>query len=227
MISAVVFDLDDTLYDEIDYCQSGFQAVAEFLVQFSTSPCISDAYTCLWKHFAAGNRTRTFNAALDELHIAYDDNFILQLVELYRTHHPTLRLPPESRDLLETLHDRYTLALLTDGFLPAQRLKIAALGIRTYFQAIVYTEELGRQFWKPSPAGFEKLSDILNIPPEHMAYIADNDTKDFIAPNQLGMLTIQLRRPARLHTDAADHPDAQPQLRTDHIAELPSLLARY
>ena len=227
MIAAAVFDLDDTLYDEADYCQSGFQAVAEFLVRFTTNACTTDLYTCLWKHFAAGNRTRTFNAVLDELGVEYDDDLILQLVELYRTHHPTLRLPPESRQLLETLKNNYTLALLTDGFLPAQRLKIAALGLRTHFQAIVYTEELGRQFWKPSPVAFEKLSEMIAIPLEQMAYIADNETKDFIAPNQLGMLTIQFQRPARLHTDPGDHPDAQPKLRTDQITELPAILDRY
>ena len=31
MITTVVFDLDDTLYDEVEYCRSGFEAVAEFL----------------------------------------------------------------------------------------------------------------------------------------------------------------------------------------------------
>ncbi len=31
MINTVIFDLDDTLYDEIDYCKSGFAAVADFL----------------------------------------------------------------------------------------------------------------------------------------------------------------------------------------------------
>ena len=31
MIKTVVFDLDDTLYDEIEYCKSGFRAVSEFL----------------------------------------------------------------------------------------------------------------------------------------------------------------------------------------------------
>jgi FMN phosphatase YigB (HAD superfamily) len=29
MIKTVVFDLDDTLYDELDYCKSGFMAIAE------------------------------------------------------------------------------------------------------------------------------------------------------------------------------------------------------
>ena len=29
MITTVIFDLDDTLYDEAEYCRSGFAAVAE------------------------------------------------------------------------------------------------------------------------------------------------------------------------------------------------------
>jgi len=35
MITTVVFDLDDTLYDEIEYCKSGFAVVAEFLANRS------------------------------------------------------------------------------------------------------------------------------------------------------------------------------------------------
>ncbi|MHC4519195.1 MAG: HAD family hydrolase [Planctomycetota bacterium] len=227
MITAVVFDLDDTLYDEADYCRSGFQAVARFLVRFSTNACADDVFACLWGHFTAGNRTRTFNAALEELAIAPDEDLIRQLVELYRTHRPALTLPPDSRDVLEALKERYTLALLTDGFLPAQRLKVEALGIAAYFKTIVYTEELGRACWKPSPVGFERLIETLDIAPERMAYVGDNETKDFIAPNRLGMLTIQVRCPASLHTESSDHPDAPPRLRTDDIRRLPPLLARY
>ena len=59
--------------------------------------------------------------------------------------------------VLKTLKKRYKLALLTDGYLPAQRLKVQALGIEKYFQAIVYTEELGREYWKPSTRGFENI----------------------------------------------------------------------
>jgi len=38
---------------------------------------------------------------------------IIKLVEVYRTHMPTLTLPPESRTTLESLKSRYTLGLLT------------------------------------------------------------------------------------------------------------------
>jgi len=227
MMTAVVFDLDDTLYDEIDYCRSGFWAVSRFLARLSTVPCSEDALACLWRHFTAGNRTATFNAALDELGVAYDNHLIAQLVELYRNHRPTLALPLDSRETLAALKGVYRLALLTDGYLPAQRLKVLALGIEPCFEAIVYTEELGRACWKPSPVGFEKLAEQLHVLPEQMAYVGDNETKDFIAPNELGMLTIQVQRPARLHTDSPERAHAVARLRIDEIRALPALLARY
>lgn len=117
---------------------------------------------------------------------------------------------------------------MTDGYLPTQRLKVQALGIEGYFAAIVYTEELGRQFWKPSPRGFERLMELLKARPEQMVYVADNETKDFIAPNQLGMLTIQLLRPRGRYGRAANPPlpNTAPKLRIDRIDKLIGLLAR-
>jgi len=227
MITTVVFDLDDTLYDEIDYCHSAFRAVARFLGKVAPTACYDDVFACLWRHFTAGNRTRTFDAALKELGIPCDESRIAQLVEVYRNHRPDIELPADSRTMLDALQSRYTLALLTDGFLPAQKLKVAALGIESRFRAIVYTEELGRSFWKPSSAGFERLAQTLGTAPDRMAYVADNESKDFIAPNRLGMLTIQVVRPRGLHADPGDRPDAAAALRTARIEDLPSLLVRY
>ncbi len=127
-------------------------------------------------------------------------------------------------DLVENLRDRYALGLLTDGFLPTQRLKAQALGIEHYFKAIVYTEELGREFWKPSPRGFERLSELLGTCAEQAVYVADNEAKDFIAPNQLGMMTIQLRRPGGLSRQPASQPGAAARLRIDRLSDLPSLM---
>jgi putative hydrolase of the HAD superfamily len=226
MITTIVFDLDDTLYDEVEYCRSGFTAVAEYLAKSHKAHQAGRTFDCLWKQFTAGNRTRTFNAALDELDIEYDDKFINELIEVYRNHIPKITLPQDSRDVLRRLSDKYTLALLTDGFLPAQQLKVQALGIEKYFKCIIYTEELGRDCWKPSPAGFEKIMQALNVEPQAMAYIADNDQKDFIAPNKLGFTTIQLIRPRRIHTESCDRPDAAARHIIHKISELPPLLEK-
>ncbi len=228
MITTVVFDLDDTLYDETDFCRSGFRAAARFVATLSDKHTADDIFAAIWDCFITGNRTSTFNAALDRLDIPYDQTIIARLVEIYRTHTPTLTLPADSRATLDALSGKYTLGLLSDGYLPTQRLKVQALGIEDYFAAIVYTEELGREFWKPSPRGFEKLIELLRARPDQMAYVADNEAKDFIAPNGLGMLTIQLLRPRGLYGRVSDPPlpHATSKLRIDRINKVIDVLTQ-
>ncbi len=234
MVMTVVFDLDDTLYDEIEYCRSGFTTVSQFLADLSGAPPAERIFDCLWKQFTAGNRTKTFNAALDELArqkkgglgMSYDDKLIGELIEIYRNHTPKITLPADSRDVLSQLSGKYTLALLTDGFLPAQQLKVQALGIEKYFKCIIYTEQLGREFWKPSPVGFEKLMQTLNVKPQIIAWVADNEKKDFITPNKLGFFTIQLDRPARIHLESGTEPGTAAQYAIRKISQLPQLLEK-
>jgi putative hydrolase of the HAD superfamily len=226
MITTVVFDLDDTLYDEVEYCKSGFTSVSEFLADLPQMPPAERLFDAFWKQFTAGNHTKTFNAALRELGIV-DDKLIQQLIYVYRNHDPKITLPQESRDVLSELSPKFTLALLTDGFLPAQQLKVQVLGIEKYFECIIYTEQLGREFWKPSPAGFEKLMETLNVKSQSMAYVADNQMKDFIAPNKLGFATIQIIRPARLHSESSQEPGAAARYTISQISQLPPLLDKF
>ena len=89
------------------------------------------------------------------------------------------------------------------------------------------TEEIGRDCWKPSPAGFIKILNNLDTKPENTVYIADNEKKDFIAPNQLGMPTIQLIRPARIQTLAGRESDASARQIIDQISRLPAILEKF
>jgi putative hydrolase of the HAD superfamily len=223
MITTVIFDLDDTLYNEIEYCMSGFSAVADFLAG-SLKVSARDIFDALRSQFTAGNRTTTFNKALEQIRIDYNDNLIQELVRVYRNHVPAIKLPADSKEVLYELSKKYRLALLTDGFLPAQQLKVQALGIEKYFDSIVYTEQLGRECWKPSVAGFEKIMQILNVNPENVVSVADNENKDFIAPNQLGIKTVRLIRPARIHTTINRDPGAAASYVIHQIGELSVLL---
>jgi len=230
MIITVVFDLDDTLYDEIDYCKSGFTAVAKHLCQQPDLPVLTSEQTIfdsLWTEFTAGNRTTVFNKTLEQFGIKYDRRFIEGLVGIYRNHRPAITLPQDSKEVLDILHTQYTLAMLTDGFLPAQQLKTQALGIQNFFRCIIYTEALGREFWKPSPKGFMQILKKLDVKSQNCVYIADNPKKDFIAPNKLGFCTIQLIRPQSLHShNPPTRPDGAAGHVIDSITKLPALLNR-
>jgi putative hydrolase of the HAD superfamily len=225
MINTVVFDLDDTLYNEIDYCKSGFMAVARFLHGALERRHTEDAiYDVIWHQFESGNHTYTFNAALEALGVKYHNHFIQNLVRIYRNHTPTLHLPEDSRQVLDRLSQSHTLALLTDGFLPAQKLKVRSLKIERFFKMILYTEQMGRQYWKPSPLGFQHLMKGMEGPANSFMYVADNPRKDFIAPNQLGWTTVQVIREHQIHTQQALSPESAAHYVLQGITPLPALL---
>ena len=72
--------------------------------------------------------------------------------------------------------------------------------------------------------GFEKIIETLKGRPENMVYIGDNEKKDFIAPNKLGFLTVQLIRHARLHTSISAESGAKARFVIHKISQLPTLL---
>lgn len=226
MVTTVIFDMDDTLYDEVDYCRSGFRAASWFISQIPDTPDAETIFNCLWEEFSGGNRKETFNTAFESLGIGYDEKLIESAVEAYRSHKPQISLPAETAEVLDKLSEKYKLALITDGFLPGQKFKVRALGIEKYFKCIVYTEELGREFWKPSPRGFETILEKLQAKAEMCVYVADNEKKDFIAPNKLGIHTIQLIRPGRLHTKEAPNSDGKAEFVIKNITELAGLLEK-
>jgi putative hydrolase of the HAD superfamily len=225
MISTIIFDLDDTLYDEIDYCRSGFRAVASYMSQKYPNTSAQRLYDLMIAEFESGNRYGVFNSVLQSSNLPCNGETVTELVGAYRDHRPTIKLPEESRLVLSELGSKYGLAMLTDGFLPAQRLKVQALGIESLFRPIIYTEELGRQYWKPSPVGFQKILSELGVTGSECVYIGDNEEKDFIAPNALGMLTVKLSRPISMHTAAAASPQARPARTIRSLTEFPALLA--
>lgn len=223
MINCIAFDIDDTLYDEVDYCRSGFAVAAQAIADdFGLSS--QSIFKTLWETFNSGNHKTTFNAAAEKLGIVFNAAYIEKLVKVFRNHRPDIKLPSESKTVLEDLKNHYKLALITDGYLPAQEYKVQALGLEKFFDYIIYTEKLGREHWKPSPTAFEKLLAELHVSANQCVYVGDNLKKDFLSPNQMGFKTVRIVRPKRIHLSQAPSQQAQPGYEIDSINKLPDLL---
>ena len=260
-IFAAIFDLDDTLYLERDYVRSGYAAVAEYLRKMGTGSrrllggCLSPFSAMedwLWSRFQRGQAAGAFDDLNSHFSLGLSKADIAEMVKVYREHRPTIQPIPGIPELLARLRPECALGLLADGFLPAQRLKLAALGLERFFDAVVFTEDLGRDSWKPSPAGFEKIgtdpafqgtvpifpkmgtvpsSPDVRVqeekrgqapqtaaePVPFFAYISDNPSKDFLAPNRLGWRTIQFLYPGQVHAHLPAPEGGRPQF----IARLP------
>jgi putative hydrolase of the HAD superfamily len=218
----IVCDLDDTLYLERDYVASGFRAVGEWAEKQLSLPKFGDV---AWRLFEAGHRERIFNAALKEFGAADDGSLVEQMVAVYRGHQPTIKLQDDFHRFAAGGYALGGLALITDGFREAQQNKVAALGLANLgFSPIIVTDIWGRDYWKPHQRAFLHVDECFQYRPCRFAYIADNATKDFLAPNQLGWTTVQISRPGGLHTQQPPTADHAPAKHIDSFDQLPDVL---
>lgn len=214
----IVLDVDDTLYLERDYVASGYQAVGRHLAETLGLSGFAEAAA---RRFASGERTRVFDAVLEELGVSVTPGLIERLVAHYREHAPAIVMEPDAARFIARNAPRRGLAVVSDGFLVAQRAKVEALGIdRTRFGPIMLTDEFGRDWWKPNERCFQKIQDHFALEPSRFAYVADNPTKDFVGPQKLGWKTIRIRRPDSLHEHCQCDPPVDMEIRSfDALSE--------
>lgn len=217
-IRGVVFDLDDTLYPERAYALSGFRAVGAWLQ--GRIACPADPAARMIELFEAGVRGRIFNQILTEWnHPEPIQPVVDEMVRVYREHVPAIELAPDARAVLDAWHGRFRLGLISDGPEVMQRRKVAALGLERWLDPIVLTDAFGRAYWKPHPRAFETVQTAWGFAGRECVYIADNPSKDFVAPRALGWRTVQMCRQegeyGQVATAAAGEPDCLVQALTE------------
>jgi putative hydrolase of the HAD superfamily len=197
MIRAIVLDLDDTLYLERDYVRSGFNDVAAYLEDRGLANS-AEIFAFLWAGFEAGERRHAFDSLLRRWPQIGRVEDVEALVARYRQHFPNIKLrePAAFADLMAL---DLRVGLISDGWPPAQRAKLDALGIKSSFASKVLTGDWGGRYGKPHHRAFTTMEQELSLSSSELVYVADNPTKDFIAPNERGWLTWRIRMPGQLH----------------------------
>ncbi len=198
-IQVIVFDVDDTLYPERQFVQSGYRAVAD---QLRRTLAREDRFEdWLWERFVNGKTDGAFDALNEHFHLDLDADAIARLVEHYRFHAPAITPFEGIHSLLKQLRATYRLGVLTDGPARMQLHKIKALGLVECFDdsLVILTGALGPGCGKPSLAGFELIAKRAGVAHHACAYVGDNPAKDFVAPNALGWRTIQYHREWQVH----------------------------
>ena len=191
----ICFDLDDTLYPEIDFVYSGLYAVSSYL----SSEVFKDSQTqALYKRlkeiFLTQGRGKVFNTLLAEEGI-YSVKLVKKCLSVYRRHLPDIQLSPSVELLLLSLSKTYGgLYLVTDGNLLVQRNKIKALGLNKYFAQCIPTHQYGKKYAKPSLHAFERIRHKEGVSFNDLVYIGDNPNKDFVSLNKVGALTIRINQ---------------------------------
>lgn len=217
-VDALVFDLDDTLYPERSHAVSALRAVAEAFA--SVLGPVDVAHARMRELLDTHDRRRIFNTILAERDRDDADALVPQMIHVYRVHRPKLSLYPDAAAALARWSGRLPLGMVTDGLADIQQHKIDALGIAERFSAIVLTGQWGEAYYKPYRRGFEEVARLLGVPGGRCVYVADNVTKDFVAPRQLGWHTVHVNRPDGLYAGLPTAPDGEPHVTIDSLDAL-------
>lgn len=205
--TCVVFDIDDTLYLERDYVHSGFEAVGAWLEGTHGVRGFSEA---AWSLFLDGGRGHTMDRALEALGMEPAPEFVAEALRRYRQHEPRITMLPDARAVLDAaVNAGLQVAVVSDGPSVSQAAKARALGLERWASPIVLTADLEPGSGKPSPAGFLVVETTHGVRGSDCMYVADNPTKDFVAPSSRGWATVRIRRPFSLHAAVASGADVQ------------------
>ncbi|WP_052850606.1 HAD family hydrolase [Streptomyces avicenniae] len=230
-IRAVVWDIDDTVFDHSGAARTG--ALAYFgetglLRRFPSHEAAlarwEEATDVHYRRFTsreltfAGQRRERVRDFLDR---ELDDAAADAWFEGYRRHYEgAWALFPDVLPALDALTPAYRHGLLSNSGVAAQHRKLTALGVRERFEVLLCSDELGHA--KPAPEAFHAVCAALRLAPREVAYVGDRPDLDAEGADAAGLRGIWLDRRGSGGLTGAG---SVPLRRITGLGELPALLA--
>jgi len=188
---AVIFDLDNTLYDAEEFFSGAFAKISNYLsAKYGISQIkIYKRLMKLWRE-KTSMYGYLFNDLLNNFGIVGE---IGNLVKLFNEYEGEIKPYSDVIPTLRKLREKKCkLGIVSDGTVERQKKKIKILGIADFFDAIIYTKEIGSP--KPSHIPFLKALEKLSVIPQNSFYVADNPKIDFVGAKKIGMRTVRILR---------------------------------
>ena len=182
--SFFVFDLDDTLFPEVEFLKSAYLDISLKLTPFTEAQIYEEMLERYQK------KENVFEWILTLYQHKMPHLQMDWLLREYREHYPKIVLADATASFLKRLSQASVpMGLITDGRSITQRNKLRALGIEKYFTDIIISEEFGSE--KPDERNYLHFSN--HYPGKNFYFFGDNTSKDFIVPIKLGWNTICLK----------------------------------
>lgn len=186
----LVFDMDDTLYDEMTFVKSGFRAVAQYM-ETTFGASYDACYQLMLQELEEQGRGRIFNRVL-ETYGKLTQQQLKKCITVYRLHKPQIQLNDDTLRCFERFRN-YPLYVVTDGHKLVQDQKAKALGLYNLVKKVFITYRYGLKHSKPSPYCFLLIAALEKAELSKIVYIGDNPKKDFIGIKPLGFKTVRIR----------------------------------
>ncbi|MDQ0583677.1 HAD family hydrolase [Streptomyces rishiriensis] len=227
-ILAVVWDVDDTLFDYTTADREGMRSylTAEGLLErFGTAELglarWREVTEQQWARFSAGgitfedqrrDRVRAFLGR--EMTDAEADAWLLR----YHAHYEAAwALFPDVLPVLDALAASHRHAVLSNSSIYVQDHKLRVLGVHDRFEAILCAAELGVS--KPDAGAFLAACEALSLAPHQVAYVGDHPEIDGQGAAEAGLLSVWIDR---CGTATVELPSGRHRIVS--LAELPSIL---
>ncbi|MBC7830311.1 MAG: HAD family hydrolase [Chitinophagaceae bacterium] len=182
--SFFIFDLDDTLFSELDFLKSAYSNISSKLAVTLNL----DIYEQMMNKYQ--NKENVFEWLIEKYQSLAPFLTFKWLLKEYREHLPDIRLNEDASAFIQTAYSlNIPMGVITDGRSITQRNKLKALNIAGYFQDIIISEEFGSE--KPDERNYLYFQNKYNGMNFH--FFGDNTSKDFIVPAKLGWTTICLK----------------------------------
>lgn len=224
MIKAVIFDLDDTLYDYKALERAAFECVGELVRErlgVSEEQC-EEAFmrarqvtkAKLGETATSHSRMLYFQKTLEYL----DIRPLYLALEMYETYWgfflDNMILYPGVRELLEALHEKYIrVGVCTDLLAHIQHRKLRRLGMMDDVDCLVTSEEAGVE--KPAPGIFHLCLEKLRLPAEEVCFVGDNLERDVKGAMAAGLQAVWF------------HPESEGDLRERMMRDDIDVVANY
>jgi len=223
-INAVIFDLDNVLFDEQDYIKAAYRNIAVFLSKrYRLSE--KQIYQKLLKDLQ--KKTTMYPHLFDDLlsDLELDRDSIPNILKIYASVTTNLELYPGAEHLLTSLKkQKIKLGLVTNGNVETQKNKVRLLRIEKYFDTIMYARHLGKENEKPNPAVYRITLEALGCKPEETVCIGDNPYTDFLGAKKIGVRTVRLF--SGEFKDVRLSEEYEADLETKNFGELSKIIAQ-
>ena len=219
-IKAVIFDLDNTLYNEKQFVRSGFRAVSNYMVE-KYGIDGERFYDLLSSTFSKHGREKVFDRALKKLNF-YKKEIVLEMVGVYRSHQPNITIHTDAQEVLPKLRKNYRVGLVTDGIKQVQESKVNALNMEGYFDVITYAVEYDG---KNNPQVFLAILEKLRAKPSESVYIDDTPLKGLPVAGKLGVHTVRILRGE--HRQLKIEKRRYPEFEIRNLRQLPNVIRSF
>lgn len=241
-ITAVIFDLDDTLLDWSqgtlnwrDFQQARAAGVHAYLqgMGYRLPPLADFGQTLLqsiqavWdeakKDWVAARLEEALRRTLFIYGIEMSRLAPLPLLRAYNWEPIPGVVPfPDAHEVLTELRQRgYQLGLITNSFTPMwmRDIELRAYALLEFFPVRITSGETG--YMKPHPAIFQRALDLMGVTAAQAMYVGDRPAHDIAGANDAGMTSVLIRPP---HLDRALD-GVTPDYTIRHLHELCEILA--